>query len=282
VAAGLSAGCGSDRQRYNLRITPQFRVGDSVDVRLWARSTLNVVGPDGKTFRDRHTSDQARFAEEVLQIGADGSVTAYRVKVHSADRTVSATVPRSRAFSENVAISSIWGVVRRRGERFAVDTTTLGSAAMSSLSAPQIEMVKRMFSRRMSFRAFPDTERLLLPARPVAVALDSWRVPQADLLRWVKTSPWTRGIQGRPTSSKFILRSVEADIATVMGKVLFAPSKKGGSKTELGIRCFVNTRTGQWVGFERTAGMAASNADVSMSLRSEVRVSMDSNRPRAA
>jgi len=237
---------------------------------------MNVVGPDGKTFRNRHTSDQARIVEEVLQTDKDRKPAAYRLTVRSADRTVSATIPKSRAFSENVAVSSMAGVVRRRGERFAADTTTLVSATMNSLNAPQIEMVKRIFSQRMSFRALPDSQRLLLAPKPVAVASDVWKVPRADLLKWAKTSPWTRGIHGRPTSSRFILQSVEKDIATVAGKVVFAPAKgTGGPRTELGIRCFVNTRTGQWVGSELTAGLTVSNADVSMSLRSEVRVTMD-------
>ncbi len=268
-------GCAQeDKPRFRIKAEPIFQVGDVARVKLTARGSMKKFDSAKRPVMDNHTHDTGVFTQEVIEINGSKRATALRFSILDLQRRVFSNIPQDTAFSTDVTLADICGQATINGGIFAGDVHTLLATQTKDLTASQVNLLKQTFSDRITFYAYPAYESLLLADGEISVG-DKWSIHKDTLAQWAANSSLARGMSA-PLNAEFELTDVSDTIATIKGKVTFAPMMEGSTgPTRISITHMVSTLTGQWLGMSATRTMNVSSTAVHMILRSEINVSVE-------
>jgi len=250
TAAGilaLLAPAAAEDETHLLSKMPRYRAGDRSASRSVSVQRRQVTESESKKVLDTGSKRMTvERVDEVLEVDSSGKVTAFRTTLKSAALAADRSAPAEAAFSAEVLLRQVHFVARRRGLKFAVDTTTIASEAHESLRASQIALLKEIADDDMDLVGYPEADALLLPDKPVPVG-HTWEPSREVLDRWTAASPAAQQVKGKASGARFRFVSVENGIARVQGVITVSGVIQGQTiRFEANVTADIDIATGRW------------------------------------
>jgi hypothetical protein len=248
LALAILTPAAAEEEMYLLSKTPEYAVGDkseSREVALQKRRVTNDETGDALDVGSKRMTVER--VDEVLEVDSSGKVQAFRTTIRSAAMAADRTAPEAKAFEAEVQIRKIHFVARRKGLKFAADTTTIVSEAHESLRASQVSLLKEIAEEDMSLAGYPEADVLLLPAEPVPVG-HVWKPSREVLDKWTAANPAAQKVGGKAQDAEFKLVSVRDGVARVQGTVTVTGVIQGKTiRFGANVVANIDTATGRWV-----------------------------------
>jgi hypothetical protein len=236
--------CLAQEAKFDLSKKPALRPGDVVASTSTSNDTMEIaVG--GKVVQTVKRTKQATSRDEVLAVNASGAPTELRVTMQSAQEDESAAPPGD---GKKTSLRDLIFTVKRDGNQYVCDTSSLLAKDANALRASQIALLKDITKPASEWDGYPERDIDLMPRAPVTVGHE-WE-PSADALKkWTEDRPLPKGASVRVRGAKFKLTAAEGKVAVVEGNVSMTISETGAdTEVEARLTCRIDTQTGRWLG----------------------------------